>query len=306
MSLKQRLSAILVLCVAFPLSGCLFRTRKVDQNISPVNLKTATKQELVDYINKQAAQIQTMKATVDIDTAVGGARKGKVTEYKEISGFIIARKPAMLRMVGLMPVIKTTLFDMVSNGEQFQVSIPPKNRFVVGSNNVLIPNPQQPLENLRPQIIYDSLLLRRIDPQKETVVMEDGVEPVILDKGHRYEQPTYIIDVIENDGPDGAWLSRKIVFNRSTLLPDRQMIYNKSANLVTDVGYVNYKDYDGILFPAKIDIRRPQEEYNITLNVVKLDFNQPLLDKQFVLAQPPGAQVVHLDNRNSPDSGGSE
>src|SRR5690348_7279746 len=178
MSLKQRLSAILVLCVAFPLSGCLFRTRKVDQNISPVNLKTATKQELVDYINKQAAQIQTMKATVDIDTAVGGARKGKVTEYKEISGFIIARKPAMLRMVGLMPVIKTTLFDMVSNGEQFQVSIPPKNRFVVGSNNVLIPNPQQPLENLRPQIIYDSLLLRRIDPQKETVVMEDSVEPV--------------------------------------------------------------------------------------------------------------------------------
>lgn len=306
MPLKQRLSAILVVAVAFPLSGCLFRTRKVEQNISPVILKTATKQELIAYINKQAAQVQTMQATVDIDTAVGGAKKGKITEYKEIRGYVWARKPAMLRMIGLMPIVRNRAFDMVSDGRQFKVWIPPKNRFVVGSNNVVTPNPQQPLENLRPQIIYESLLLREIDPQKDIAVLEDGMETIVGDKGRRYEQPDYIIDVIRNEGAN-SWLLRKIVFSRSTLLPNRQLIYDQSGALVTDARYSNYKDYDAVLFPAKIEIKRPEEEYDITLNVVKLDLNQPLDNNKFVLEQPPGAQVVHLDNpQKSSDSGGSD
>ena len=306
MPLKQRLSAILVVAVAFPLSGCLFRTRKVEQNISPVILKTATKQELIAYINKQAAQVQTMQATVDIDTAVGGAKKGKITEYKEIRGYVWARKPAMLRMIGLMPIVRNRAFDMVSDGRQFKVWIPPKNRFVVGSNDVVTPNPQQPLENLRPQIIYESLLLREIDLQKDLAVLEDGMETIVGDKGRRYEQPDYIIDVIRNDGAN-SWLLRKIVFSRSTLLPNRQLIYDQSGALVTDARYSNYKDYDAVLFPSKIEIKRPEEEYDITLNVVKLDLNQPLDNNKFVLEQPPGAQVVHLDNpQKSSDSGGSD
>jgi len=34
---------------------------------------------------------------------------------------------------------------------------------------------------------------------------------------------------------------------------------------------------------------RPQEEYDITLNMLKVDINKPLKDEQFVLQQPPGA-----------------
>ena len=62
---------------------------------------------------------------------------------------------------------------MVSDGREFKVSIPPKNRFVVGRNDVMVPNPQQPLQNLRPQIIYDALLLRPIDQQNEKAVLEN-------------------------------------------------------------------------------------------------------------------------------------
>ena len=165
MPLTSRLSVLIVLVAALPLGGCLFRTRKVEQNISPIALKSATKPELSSYVNSEAAKIQTMQATVDIDTAVGGEKKGKVTEYKEIRGYVLARKPAMLRMIGLLPIVRNRAFDMVSDGQQFKVWIPPKNRFVVGRNDIITPNPQQPLENLRPHIIYDALLLREIDPQ---------------------------------------------------------------------------------------------------------------------------------------------
>ena len=98
-----------------------------------------------------------MQATVDIDTSVGGDKKGKVTDYQQIRGYVLARKPEMLRMIGLLPIVRNKAFDMVSDGQEFKLWIPPKNRFVQGRNDVKTPNPQQPLENLRPQHIYDAL-----------------------------------------------------------------------------------------------------------------------------------------------------
>jgi len=111
------------------------------------------------------------------------------------------------------------------------------------------------------------------------------------------------VDVIRGQGMD-SWLNRKIVFNRETLLPDRQLIYDQSGKLVTDARYSEYKDYDGVKFPTKIEIKRPEEEYDITLNVVKLDMNKPLNDNTFVLDQPPGVQVIHLDHNPAPTNGG--
>jgi outer membrane lipoprotein-sorting protein len=303
MSAYLRLSAVLVLLATFPLSGCLFHTRKVEQTLSPLALKSATKAELISYIDSAAAKIQTMQATVDIDTSVGGAKKGKITEYKEIRGYVLARKPAMLRMIGLLPIVRNRAFDMVSDGQEFKVWIPPKNRFVVGRNDLVTPNPQQPLENLRPQIIYDALLLRPIEEKNETAFLRDDVEIVPGQKGHRYEQPDYVIGVVRGQGSD-AWLTREIIFNRENLLPDRQLIYDQSGTLVTDARYSNYKDYNEVIFPSRIEIKRPEEEYDITLNIVKIEINQPLTDDKFALEQPPGAQVIHLDHPQTATHGG--
>jgi outer membrane lipoprotein-sorting protein len=295
MSFFFRYRAALVLLAVLPLTGCLFRSRKVEQPVNPVQLKTATQQELIDYINTQAAKIQSMQATVDIDTTVGGVKKGKVTDYQEIRGYVLARKPAMLRMIGLMPIVRNKAFDMVSDGQRFKLWIPTKNRFVVGRNDVESNNPTQPLENLRPQHIYDALLLRRIDPQNEIAVLENDTEIVTDAKSHKVSRAEYIIDVIHKD--DHGWvLSRKLIFSRVDLLPHRQLIYDTQGNVSTNTLYWNYKkDDNGIEFPWQIEIARPQEEYDITLNIVKLDLNQPLADDKFELEQPPGAEVVHLD-----------
>ena len=140
----SRYAAVAIFLATLPLGGCLFHTHRIEQTTSTVPLKAATKPELVTYINSQAAKIQSMQATVDIDTAVGGAKKGRVTEYQQIRGYVLARKPAMLRMIGLFPILRNRAFDMVSDGQEFKVSIPPKNRFVVGRNDLVTPNPQQP------------------------------------------------------------------------------------------------------------------------------------------------------------------
>jgi outer membrane lipoprotein-sorting protein len=272
----------------------LFRSRKVEPPFISVQLKTATQQQLIDYINTQAANIQSMQATVDIDTTVGGVKKGKVTDYEEIRGYVLARKPAMLRMIGLMPIVRNKAFDMVSDGEGFKLWIPTKNRFVVGRNDVETHDPSQPLENLRPQHIYDALLLRSIDPQNEIAVLENDTELVTEAKSRKVSRADYIVDVIRK-GNQGWTLSRKVVFSRTDLLPHRQLLYDERGNVVTNAVYGNYKEENGVQFPWQIEIARPQEEYDITLNIVKLDLNQPLPDDKFILEQPAGAEVIHLD-----------
>jgi len=284
-----------LLLAILPTMGCLFRTRPVEETYSKAPLKESSQAALIDTINQQAQKIQSLQATVDIDTSAGGARKGHVTDYKEIRGYVLARKPAMLHMIGLLPIVRTTAFDMVSDGEEFKLWIPPKNRFVVGRNDVQTRNTDQPMESIRPQDIYDAILIRPIDPEHEVAVLENGEEILHDAKGHRVLQEDYELIVIRKvDGNEGV-LSRKIVFSRTDLQPHRQYIYDDQHNLVTDARYADYKENDGTKFPSRIEIFRPQEEYDITLNILKLEINKPLRDDQFGLQQPPGAEVVRLD-----------
>jgi outer membrane lipoprotein-sorting protein len=298
MAFLSRSRALFLFFSILPLTGCLFRSHVVARQVSTAPLKSTDQAQLLAYVNSQAAKIQSMQATVDIDTSVGGAKKGKITEYQEIRGYVLVRKPAMLRMIGLLPIVRTRAFDMVSDGRDFKLSIPPKNRFVIGRNDIETHNTQQPLENLRPQMIYNSLLLQPIDPQNEIAVLENDTERVGDAKGHWFEQDDYVIDVVRKQGA-GWFLSRKIIFSRTDLLPDRQLTYDENGDVATDTLYQKYQDYAGQNFPSLIEIKRPQEEYKITLSIVKLTLNEPLPDDKFVLQQPAGAEVVHLDGPQS-------
>lgn len=297
--MRLRLPLILLL-LAFSLStsGCLFRTRPVEEQYSKAPLMQSSQQGLIDSLNQQAANIRSLKATVDIDSSVGGMKKGRVTDYKEIRGTVLARQPGSLHMIGLMPIVRTTMFEMVSDGMQFRLWIPPKNRFVIGLNQMETLNTDQPIENIRPQNIYDALLIPRIDPETEIAVLENGFETLHDAKGHRVLQEDYELVVVRKAGDKWA-LARKILFSRTDLKPHRQYIYDESGKVSTDARYAEYKDYDGVSFPSRIEIYRPQEEYDITLNMLKVDINKPLSDEQFVLDQPAGADVVHLDRPQS-------
>src|SRR6202789_1167025 len=108
---------------------------------------------------------------------VGGGREKRARhDYKEIRGYVLARKPAMLHMIGLLPIVRTTAFDMVSDGENFKLWIPPKNRFVIGRNDVRTHDTNQSMESIRPQEIYDALLIRPIDPANEIAILEKNAK----------------------------------------------------------------------------------------------------------------------------------
>jgi len=282
------LPSILLLVAVVPLGSCLSRSRPVALRMSTAVVQTATSKDLIERINAEASEIQTLKATVGITASVGGSKLGKITEYQEIRGYILARKPSSLRMIGRDPILQNHVFDMVSIGQEFKLWIPSKNQFVVGNSDVARPSTQL-LGNLQQQVIYDALLLQAVDLQNELAVLEDRDEEVIDPGTHKATlQPEYRLHIIKQDGNEW-YLSRKIVFDRTDLRRRQELFYDEHGFIVTDVRYDDYREFNGLFFPTNIQIRRPLEECSIKLEVIELTINAPIVDGQFVLEVPSGA-----------------
>lgn len=292
----------LIFLIAFlsVITGCGFRSsHPVKMRTSTATLKDATLEQLVENINTNAEKLKTLKATVDIDSSVLEEKKNRVKDNPQVAGVILVRKPEMLRMRIYVPVLHNVMADMVSNGKSFELASPIKSKFYVGSNQQPVKPSPNPLENLRPQHISDALLLKPIEPGKEIAVLENTTEIVKDPKTHKdVEQLAYTVLVIDKDST-GHYLSRRVVFSRTDLLPHEQSVYDRQGRLVTFVRYENFSDYSGISLPAIVSIQRPIEGYGITISMVKVDVNAPLTDEQFVLAQPPGSQVINLDTKSA-------
>lgn len=307
MLLDSRNKFFILLLSVVMLTGCLFRTsRNVTTRMSTATLRDASLEELLQWVNSNASKLQSLSLNVDFSVSTGGEKKGRVTDYRTFSGYVLVRKPDMLRMIGLVPVVRNRMFDMVSNGRSFELSIPPKNKFYVGSSQKPAASKQsdEPLANLRPQDILDALLLKPIEaPPNEIAVLEQSTEMVKDPKTHKDAiQPDYVVVVIRKiDG--GYYLSRRIVFSRTDLLPHEQWIYDARGQLVTYAHYENFADRNGIMLPSVVEIQRPVEEYSITLTVTKANVNAALRDDQFSLPQPPGSMLINVDQKTSGSGG---
>jgi hypothetical protein len=277
---------VLVCLLAVGLSSCLARRRLIARKGANTAqpLLTADRQTLLDSITHQFESIRDFSAEVDMVPALGTAEKSKITEYKDVRAYILFRKPADIRLIGLYPVVRTKAFDMVSNGLDFKLYVPSRNRFLVGKNEIEQPSSNK-LENLRPQHFLDAMMVRPIDLKSEKVLLMN-----LTDEDNAF----YIIPVVHENGNGQLQLSRSVWFNRYNLTIARQFIFDVDGNILTDARYSDWKSYDNVPFPKHIEINRPKDEYAVVIDVVKMDINKGVTQEKFALAQPEGStlQVV--------------
>jgi hypothetical protein len=266
--------------------GCAVK-RRIRVSPPPVSAppKQATVAELVKEVDAWNQNIDTLTATVEFKPTTGSVYTGVINEYQTVGGFILMKKPAMIRILGQAPVVKTEIFDMVSDGRQFRVSIPPKNKFIVGNTNYQ-GSAKQPLENLRPAHILDALLIPPINQTKEKFFNEEIHAPT----GKYY----YVLNIVEPNGMGELSLERKVWFDRADLSISRLQLYGPGGALVEDVDYAGYRDFQGILYPAQITLNRPGEGYTLSITMEKATFNQPIPPEKFVLNKPPNSTLVEL------------
>jgi outer membrane lipoprotein-sorting protein len=297
MSLRRPGSISLLLCLILLASpACLVRRRAIERKGAKVDqaLLVADRQSLVDEIARQYNAIHDLNAEVNMTPALGSTEKNKVTEYKDVRAYILFRKPADIRIIGLYPVVRNKAFDMVSTGSDFKLFIPARNRFLVGRNEVIQPSVNK-LENLRPQHFLDAILVRPIDTAREKLMMENFTDE---------DNAFYILHTVHENGNGQLQLDRTIWFNRTDLRLARQLIFDTDGNILTDARYSGWKAWDNVPFPKHIEINRPRDEYAVVIDIVKMDINKGLSAEKFLLDQPEGTtmQVVGQTPANSPGS----
>lgn len=185
--------------------------RNIPAAIRPMALD-ASREELLEKYNEVAQGVKSINATVELKTTAGSQYSGIIEEYHEVKAFLLAARPAKIRMIGQAPVIGKTVFDMNSDGQTFRVSIPSKNKFLVGSVT-LERTSSKPIENLRPQHLLDALLWPVVQ-KEETVLFEE-----FNDTSGRY----YVLTALR--GGYQTEILRKIWFDRADLQVSRLESY---------------------------------------------------------------------------------
>jgi outer membrane lipoprotein-sorting protein len=267
-------------------TSCLVRRRLITRKGGQATqaLLTADKESLLRDIATHYAAVRSLNATVDMVPAIGTANKGKITEYKDVRAYILFRKPAQIRLIGLYPVVRSKAFDMVSDGSNFRLYIPAKNRFIEGSNQIEKPSPNK-LENWRPQVFLDALLVHPVDAARNQTILENFTDE---------DNAVYEISVLLPKATGPPVLERQFWFDRLKLQLVRQLIFDPSGDIVTDARYSNWQVYDNVAFPKTIEIERPKDEYGVVMTMVKVDINKPVTDDKFQLDPPEGVEIKVL------------
>jgi outer membrane lipoprotein-sorting protein len=261
-------------------------------------VKDATREELLEKYNEMARSITTLNATVELKPVAGSKYSGVIEEYHEVKAFLLAKRPAYIRMIGQAPVVGTTVFDMTSDGQEFRVSIPSKNKFLAGPVEVERAS-NKPIENLRPQHLLDALLWPEL--RKEEVVL--------FEEFNEETARFYVLTVLR--GGYQTEILRKIWFDRANLQVARLQLFGRHGLLLSDTRFADWQAVNapattgggnsgavaaspGQQFPHAIRIERPHDDYRLELQITKVTLNEEIPAERFKLEQPAGAELVRV------------
>jgi outer membrane lipoprotein-sorting protein len=296
MRTNSRLVSIPALALPLLLSGCfVFSThRRLPVPKAPPVVQTATPKELVARLDRRWNSLESLTATVEMQLSVFQTKTGVATDYTAIPGIILLRKPEMLRVYGRVPVIGTRALDMVSDGKNFSLWIPSKNKVIEGSDT-LNKKSSSMMENLRPRFFFDAMVVRGLEPDDDYSVAADSETVEDVSKKHLLLTPEYDLNIMRRKpGTHELTPVRVVTFHREDLLPYEQDLYDNEGNLETHVTYANYQDSGGDPYPGTITIKRPRDGFQIVITVESVKENQPLKDNQFHFDIPEGTEIQKL------------
>jgi outer membrane lipoprotein-sorting protein len=277
---------LLLAVVALLASGCAVSQRRT---VPPAEVRPAleaTPDQLLAQYNQLARAVRSLNAGVEMVPVAGSSYSGVIEQYHDVRGFILAQRPASIRVIGQAPVVAKDIFDMVSDGETFRIYIPSKNKFIVGPATFERPA-KKPIENLRPQHLLDALFWPEMDLRQQVLFEEFNAEPA------RY----YVLTVVR--GVSRLEVVRKIWFDRAELSLARIQLYAPGGRLVSDTRYADWQPVADVRYPREIRIARPHDDYQLEVRITQLTLNEAIAANRFDLEQPPGTELVRAGEGES-------
>jgi outer membrane lipoprotein-sorting protein len=266
---------------------------------TPISLKTATKAELIDQYNQFANSVTSINASVTLQLTAGSAYSGVIEQYHEVNGFILAKKPSDIRVIGQVPIVGKNIFDMESDGRTFHIFVPSKNQFVEGPADLERAS-SKPIENLRPQHLIDAIFWEPIS-RSTPALLEETTVPQTSGPPSSF----YVLTIVRQAGAAAGagdqtedWqIARKIWFNRADLSVTRIDTLDPAGKTTATVRYSNFDMFGDVRYPRQIQLDRPINDYQLHITILKLTANESITPDRFELTQPAGSELVRVGDR---------
>lgn len=326
-------TVILLTVAAF--SGCSGIV-KTDQK-TPTLLKTenATQAQLMSEVNRFAG-VDSMRAKMDLKFEDNSfAQFGNKEVYRAADGEVVVQRPGRIILNVKVPVIRTDVAQMTSDGEKFRVAILQDGgsgkwkKFVKGTNSADYSKLQQDLSqangdkgsaaikqnmnafaNLRPQHFTDAMLVRPTDDQhlytSSTIFqIEEDLTAHKKSPLRKVNRGYYLLDEYAREATSELRITRRFWFDRvGGIRLARQQIFDPKGELESDIVYgaegnlTDTGQYNRL--PLQIVVTRPQEKYAMKLTYqmpedVKIGRKYP--ETAFVLQNTWGLEEVDLDQK---------
>ena len=306
------------------------------ESSTPALLKTdsASQQHLIDEINR-FARVNSMRAKMDLRFEDNSfAEFGNKEVYRNADGEIVVQRPGMILLKVQVPVFKTDVAQMTSDGKTFRVAIlndggtGKYKKFVKGTNDADYSRLQQTLSsstenngkslkenvnafaNLRPQHFTDAMLVRPTDPSN--VYTQSAIHQIEDDDTVRKKSPLrrvmrgyYLLDEYAKRSDGSLKIARRFWFDRvGGIRLARQQIFDVQGEVESDIVYgregnlTDTGNYNGL--PLEIQVTRPKEKYSMKLTYQSPEaviIGNSFKPEAFVLVNSWNLEEVDLDKR---------
>jgi outer membrane murein-binding lipoprotein Lpp len=312
------------------LSGCNI-VKKADQTPTLLKTENATHAELMSEVNR-FARVGSMRAKMDLKFEDNSfAQFGSKEVYRSADGEVVVQRPASILLKVQVPVIKSDVAQMTSDGEKFRVAILQDGgsgkykKFVIGTNNADYSKLQKTLDNngdgaakqnvnafanLRPQHFTDAMLVRPTDDthlytHSTIFEIEEDESQAKKSPLRRVNRGYYLLDEFAKGSGGELVISRRFWFDRvGGIRLARQQIFDVKGEIESDIVYGAEGNLTGTgeynRLPLRIIVTRPQEKYSMKLTyqtpeAVTIGKTYPA--SAFVLENSWGLEEVNLDKK---------
>ena len=307
-------------------SGCgVFSPKTKEKTITLLKTEDAETAQLFELVNR-VAKVNSMRAKMDLKFEDNSfAEIGIAEKYKTADGEIVVQRPANILLKVQIPIIKTDVAQMTSDGKKFRVAILEDGsggkykKFVLGTNNADYSALQEQISkmdfegngktlqqnvnafsNLRPQHFTDAMLVRPIDSVNFSYVVsaifQDEVKADVGKKSPlaRVLRGYYLLDELHKNDDGTLKIARRFWFDRvGSVRLARQQIFDEKGEIESDIVYgregnlTETGEYNNL--PLRIEVTRPKEKYKMSLT-----YQSP---EAVTIGKNYDAEVFVLENR---------
>lgn len=327
------LIAFAVLAASVVASGCI--SVKQDRETARL-LKTevARQSDLMNEINR-FSRVDSMRAKMDLKFEDNSfAEFGSKEVYRQADGEVVVQRPGKILLKVQVPIIKSDVAQMTSDGETFRVAILQDGgtgkykKFVKGTNNADYSRLQKTLDekgvqngkngkqsvnafaSLRPQHFTDAMLVRPTDEAhiytQSSIFQIEGDDSVEKKSPvRRVTRGYYLLDEFSKQTDGSLKIARRFWFDRVGVVRlARQQIFDAAGEIESDIIYgkegslTETGNYANL--PLEIQVTRPKEKYSMRLTYQTpsaVTIGNTFPDAAFVLQNSWNLEEVDLDKR---------